>query len=385
MATTVQDLLAEITRIRGTPGATDCYTFSLHEILAIYRYLEENLELRAERVELQGENESLRHDLKIALADGKVDERFTYSGATGDTRTHIKGEFRNDHDEKQRQLDEMAETLRPVKTEADIAALAERLAKVEDRLSAVFRDHEKYIEQVARDVHKRIDHVVALIGTRIDQLFTEAREADSANGELMHSLQRRIILLEDLAKTRGERLDSLEERQHQDDLDRAAGEGMAKPPHDYNFIGGRVVGAAPMEETLGQLTGIDGLDAMMEADARRDAEARADEYPVVRPTHENGQQRHTFTVPEGMEAVRDAEGRATGELRRAFNVGDEVRLEGAATSLDRRLSDGWWLVSGIGTSRHFPVQVKPIEYPEDKVRPIYWIEPSAIKEIRHGR
>ena len=38
-------------------------------------------------------------------------------------------------------------------------------------------------------------------------------------------------------------------------------------------------------------------------------------------------QRDTFEVPEGFEAVRDAEGRATGEVRRVQEVQPEVQLE----------------------------------------------------------
>lgn len=79
---------------------------------------EEYHALRADRVKLQDENASLRADLSRALSK---------LGLLGDGMP------------PETDLDTMAETLRPVKVEADIEVLAERLAKVEDRLAKEVR------------------------------------------------------------------------------------------------------------------------------------------------------------------------------------------------------------------------------------------------------
>jgi hypothetical protein len=64
---TLQDLEAELNRAATTmdgPAPAGTCVMSRHEVMATIHYLRECLQLRAERVKLQGENEELRHDLK---------------------------------------------------------------------------------------------------------------------------------------------------------------------------------------------------------------------------------------------------------------------------------------------------------------------------------
>jgi hypothetical protein len=151
---------------------------SLDEPVSI-NYPDVLAELRAERVELQGENEALRHDL----------ERKTREAAWWRSRCWLLGvetPMPDDFDPATTVLHHDApETLSP--------------------------------KQDITELHKRIDNVVELIGTRIGEIVA------------------RLVTLEDLAKQRGERLASLEERQDRDDLDRAAGEGMAEPTTRESF------------------------------------------------------------------------------------------------------------------------------------------------------
>lgn len=296
-------------------------------------------ELRAERVELQDENESLRHDLTEAsaeikrLVNEKMDHTFTFKGPSevkgsfpeadiaalaerlanveatlADQRTTVgkHGASIKSIGERITRLSalvhggyDLADGSLETKTTmvGDIAALTERLAKVEDRLSAVVCDHEAYIQQVSRDVHKRIDGAADTIGARVGDIVD------------------RLVTLEDIAKQRGERLTSLEERQHQDDLDRAAGEGMAD--------------RVPMEETLGSLSGIDGLTDETIAE-------QFGEPPVVRPTHENGQQAGGPRLRVAVNPGKD------------YGVGDWVKV-GPCRSIggQRDVNGGWYEVTGV--------------------------------------
>jgi hypothetical protein len=335
----------------------------------------ENEQLRAERVKLQGENESLRHDLeeaRAAMPDGSARDfaiwltvQPTPIRVGGSETVYAIFDALADY-EKQKNLDPEP-VLTPTGSEArDIEVPAQRLARVEDRVSEIVRD--------ANQTHTRIDRVVEIVGNRIDELFQQAAKADLKNADLLNRWQEstnaahrriarlravlggddmndmsdapgyrsvltRIGDLENLAKTRGARLDDLERRQDVDDHDRASGDGMPE---------------APARED--EKTGIDGLDA------RLDAEARADEFPVVRqtPTHENGQQVAADT----------------------YWVGDEVRLGGAPTGGGRSLT-GWYRVTGVAPHKVFALQVCPLDNPLDTPA-LYWIARVSVLEVRHA-
>ena len=238
-------------------------------------------ELRAERVELQGENEALRHDLKRAQREAAWwGSRLWLMGA----KTPVPDDF----DPATTVLD-YDDTLRKPAgaVVGDIAALAERLARVEDKLAAHHWD--------VKAVHRRIDGAVETIGKRIDDLFAQSAAADATNGDLLTRVQARLATLEDLAARRGERLADLERRQELDDHARMDDDGA--PPVNLTGIDG--LDPVPMEETL----------------------------QPIQPTHLNGLQRD------------------------AYVIGDEVRLEGARSLYGSMMANGWYKVHHIWGDR----------------------------------
>ena len=291
-------------------------------------------ELRAERVELQGENEALRHDLKRAQREAAWwGSRLWLMGA----KTPVPDDF----DPATTVLD-YDDTLRKPAgaVVGDIAALAERLARVEDKLAAHHWD--------VKAVHRRIDGAVETIGKRIDDLFAQSAAADATNGDLLTRVQARLATLEDLAARRGERLADLERRQELDDHARMDDDGA--PPVNLTGIDG--LDPVPMEETL----------------------------QPIQPTHLNGLQRE--------EVLRVKIGQLGGaEVFVAYKIGDEVRLEGATSVTGTLIPDGWYRVAGMmaqPTDNHgHTVQVATTAY-TGRVPPLRWVKPGTVKEVRHG-
>lgn len=99
-----QSRLIELQNVCNLPPLGFLFKLDTAEVKLI---IDELIEQRADRVKLQTENASLRAELARYVAQSLDEEA------------------------------RMAEELRPVKVEADIAALAERLARVEDRLATL--------------------------------------------------------------------------------------------------------------------------------------------------------------------------------------------------------------------------------------------------------
>lgn len=343
-------------------------------------------ELRAERVELQGENEALRHDLnKVQTEKDELEhdlKRVQREAAWWGSRLWLMGAktpVPDDFDPATTVLNEDAADGVSVADviQKDIAALAERLAKVEDTLADQRTTVGKHGASI-RSIGERIDRVAETVGKRIDDLFTQAAAADKANGEALASAHQRIGRLqvhtgaddmndlslearsgfrsmltrignlENLAARRGERLADLERRQELDDHARMDDDGA--PPVNLTGIDG--LDPVPMEETL----------------------------QPIQPTHLNGLQRE--------EVLRVKIGQLGGaEVFVAYKIGDEVRLEGATSVTGTLIPDGWYRVAGMmaqPTDNHgHTVQVATTAY-TGRVPPLRWVKPGTVKEVRHG-
>jgi hypothetical protein len=285
--------------------------------------------LRAERVKLQGENEALSHDLeKVQTELDEAQRSISWYKAKKWLDENVEGA----------DVDLVADLKGPSETEA----LAERLARLEDRTT------DRYA-----DLHRRIGAVVDIIGNSVsasedkwagvtgsikkDVRRIEALVGNSTKGwgtmvEHIDALRTRLTTLEALATQRGERLDDLERRQDQDDADRATGEGMAEPP--------------PRDDLPG--TGMD-------------------PEPSQVPTHVNGL--HAGGTPD----------------RATFGPGDDIRLEGAVSEGGHNLKGGWYSCSGIAALSNWPVQVKEITAIGDPRPAVFWTKPEYVVEVRHAQ
>lgn len=298
--------------------------------------------LLAERVELQGENEMLHHDLAAA--------------------------------------------------EADKAALCERLAKLEDwRASLTAGDTAvaKANERRHKELHSRIDRVADLVGSRligitesvegrflslqseVNTMRAQSAKADEANGGLLDRLKARIVALEALAKQRGEMLADLERRQHQDDLYRAAGEGMPEAPErDLD---------ANINTLIAELnkTGIDGLDDPVGANGITGLDSALPPSTMfAEPIAE--------TVRE-MTTEQPLRFRVPVDLGKDYGVGDWVNVcPTRSLGGHRDVLGGWYLVRGLmprgpGDSTD---QVQ-IELPENVTVPVLaWIGSRNVLDAR---
>jgi tetrahydromethanopterin S-methyltransferase subunit G len=220
-----------------------------------------------------------------------------------------------------------------------VEALAERLAKVEDRLARLVQPADNYgsiltrldaIEGRQDEFEQRTVSALNTHGARVAAFGKELHgvnvgEADHNRklhdritqvaeiiGERVSGLVEEIAAVRDSAKRAHERMD--EWGKHVDELDRRT-------------FGSTLVGAFP---TGGDSTAEAASDAVLPVPEKRDA----------------------FAIPEGHFAVRDAEGRATGDVLPVPQRGDRVRLEGAKTINGHPIKDGWYDVLGHG--KEFP-------------------------------
>lgn len=264
----------------------------------------ENAELRAERVKLQDENESLRHDLGHA------------------------------RDETARLGDYLLTRYRTFAFEGSAVDFAMQVMDA-------YRAGEQAGERADAELHKRIDSVVEIIGTRLDQIVEE-------NAHSHAQLYDRVDMLERLAEQRGERLASLEERQHQDDLDRAAGEGMPDAPERPTHSNGL---------QAQQETGIDGL---------RDATI-AEEFGERTPP------RLRVAVNLG--------------LGKDYGVGDWVKVSPCRSAGGHRdVMAGWYPVVGITAAQHngpsAQVQIKIANVLWGGADTLVWIADRCVIDAR---
>lgn len=276
--------------------------------------------LRDERVRLQSENESLRHDLneqRYAMPAGSAADFAVWLTVQPNALKVGASETVYAIFDALKEYEKQKAEPEPVLAPTGSAGYTS--------LDAVKVD--------LKEVHARIDRVAEIIGNRISGLVEEINANARVAAVADRDLDQRITTLEELAQTRGQRLDDLERRQDADDHERASGDGMPEAPL--------------------RAVALEGNDDNATVSVVRQTE----------PTHENGLQRDAFTI------------------------GDDVRLDGAPTSGGHTTLTGWFRVVGFGSNAHAEVFTVQVRNDDVKVMspPLYWIAPVSVLEVRHGR